>query len=227
MTYCCPVPLPKTLPARRPPGRPRADHGPVLDRQELLEAAARQFARGYGACSVRALARELGVSQSAVQHHARTKQDLLQAVVDEVVVPRARAALVRAHDLVREGQDAGPNGLTLLLRDRVSDLATHAGLVSAVLGDRSAGSDGRRRLVLDALRPLREQGSAALWALADQGLSRPLSPVTWMALSLWALPALTQAWPVLTELGLADDRSLEDVLSEVADLLTWGAAARS
>jgi len=222
MTYCLPMPLP----ADRPPGRPRSDHGPVLDRQELVEAAARQFARGYGACSVRALARELGVSQSAVQHHARTKQDLLQVVVDELVVPRARAALVRSHDLVREGPDAGPTGLALLLRDRVSALATHAGLVSAVLGDRSAGSDVRRRLVLDALRPLREQGSAALRALADRGLSRPLSPATWTALSLWALPALAQAWPVLDELGLTDDRSLEDMLSEVADLLTWGAAPR-
>ncbi len=222
MTYYLPMPLP----ARRPPGRPRADHGPVLERQELLEAAARQFARGYGACSVRALARELGVSQSAVQHHARTKQDLLQAVVDELVVPRAHAALVRANGLVREGADAGPAGLPLLLRDRVSALATHAGLVSAVLGDRSAGSDVRRRLLLDALRPLHEQGTVALRALADQGLSRPLTPATWMALSLWALPALSQAWPALSGLGLTGEQSLEDMLSEVADLLAWGAVPR-
>lgn len=69
--------------AGRKPGRPPGGAGTVLDPDETLEVALRAFAReGYEASSVRAIARDLGVSHGLLRHRYGSKQGLWEACID-------------------------------------------------------------------------------------------------------------------------------------------------
>lgn len=55
-------------------------------RSQILAAAARQFAaRGFDATSLQQIADELGLTKQAVLHHFRTKDQLRQAVLDDIL----------------------------------------------------------------------------------------------------------------------------------------------
>lgn len=55
-------------------------------RQRLIDAAARLFARrGYSAASVAAIGEEAGVSRGLVNFHFATKENLLHAVIEQLV----------------------------------------------------------------------------------------------------------------------------------------------
>ena len=60
----------------RRPARPRPFDQPVLTRAALLDAAARASRRAMRE-SVRAIARQLAISEAAVQHHSPAKQGLV------------------------------------------------------------------------------------------------------------------------------------------------------
>lgn len=63
----------------RPPKGTRGD-----TRQELLDAALRLFARqGYAATTVRQIADEVGIRDSAIYAHFDAKRELLDALIDE------------------------------------------------------------------------------------------------------------------------------------------------
>lgn len=80
-----------TAATRRGPGRPGYDQATVLRR--AIELFNRQ---GYDATSVGDLARELGVTKSAVYHHVSSKSDLLKQALDEAL-DSLEAALDQAH----------------------------------------------------------------------------------------------------------------------------------
>lgn len=62
-------------------------------RREILDAALDLFAeRGFHATSMRALARAVGVRESAIYHHFSSKEALLEAVLDDRV--RLRVQLI-------------------------------------------------------------------------------------------------------------------------------------
>ena len=226
MTYYLIVP---TATGRRPAvprGRGRPPSGePVLTRAALLEAAACAFAQGYAGASVRAIARELGVSQAAVQHHAPTKQDLLFAVIDEVLAPRLGASGGVAGSIAAAPEDP-VDRIRRLVRDRVEALAAHGGIVLAVLADRSPGAAARRERLLATMAGPRAAALTSLGALGRSGAIRPVSVQTWTMLSIAAIPAIAQALPLLGQIdpGLAADR--ERVLDEVADLFVLGLVPR-
>lgn len=69
------------VPARRRPGRPRkADSGDT--KAELTRAAVRLFARrGFEGTSIRAIAREVGLSESVLYAHFENKQAVFDAVM--------------------------------------------------------------------------------------------------------------------------------------------------
>ncbi|MGN6330838.1 MAG: TetR/AcrR family transcriptional regulator [Motilibacteraceae bacterium] len=214
--------------ARRGPGRPRADEGPVLRREDLLTAAAREFAKGYGQTSVRALARELGVSLAAVQHHAPTKESLLDAVMAEVVLPQMRADRSRLEQAARERATEGPDVEALVL-GRIRSLVVHGAVVASVLLDEGPGAAPRRARVLAAVDPERLAVLAVLDRLADVGVIRRVDPAVWTAVSLFAVPAVGRGLSVLPLLsgtgagsGSSTGRSPEDVLAGLADLLVRG-----
>lgn len=75
--------------ARRPRGRPRAEHSPATEEQ-ILQAALRAFATyGYEGVSVRMLNRELGVSHSLINARFGSKERLWYATVDWAFAPLA------------------------------------------------------------------------------------------------------------------------------------------
>lgn len=233
MTYYSPVPTSRRAPAPgRGPGRPPTG-APVLRRDELLEAAAVAFSHGYAAMSVRALARDLGVSQSAVQHHAATKQDLLFAVIDEVVVPslmitgQGVASLAGAGGGSSSSSSSSVQGsVRRLIRARVDGLVAHGGIVLSVMSDRSRGSDERRARLVAALEPARIAALGALGALARSGAIRPVSVAARTALTIAAIPALAQAWFMLERIEPGLDVDRDAVLDEITDLLVLGLLAR-
>lgn len=231
MTYYSPVPTSRRAPAPgRGPGRPPTG-APVLRRDELLEAAAVAFSHGYAAMSVRALARDLGVSQSAVQHHAATKQDLLFAVIDEVVVPSLMITGQGVASLAGAGGGSSSSSsvqgsVRRLIRARVDGLVAHGGIVLSVMSDRSRGSDERRARLVAALEPARIAALGALGALARSGAIRPVSVAAWTALTIAAIPALAQAWFMLERIEPGLDVDRDAVLDEITDLLVLGLLAR-
>lgn len=229
MTYYSSVPTSRRAPAPgRGPGRPPTG-APVLRRDELLEAAAVAFSHGYAAMSVRALARDLGVSQSAVQHHAATKQDLLFAVIDEVVVPSLMITGQGVASLAGAGGGSSSSvqgSVRRLIRARVDGLVAHGGIVLSVMSDRSRGSDERRARLVAALEPARIAALGALGALARSGAIRPVSVAAWTALTIAAIPALAQAWFMLERIEPGLDVDRDAVLDEITDLLVLGLLAR-
>lgn len=232
MTYYSPVPTSRRAPAPgRGPGLPPTG-APVLRRDELLEAAAVAFSHGYAAMSVRALARDLGVSQSAVQHHAATKQDLLFAVIDEVVVPslmitgQGVASLAGAGGGSSSSSSSVQGSVRRLIRARVDGLVAHGGIVLSVMSDRSRGSDERRARLVAALEPARIAALGALGALARSGAIRPVSVAARTALTIAAIPALAQAWFMLERIEPGLDVDRDAVLDEITDLLVLGLLAR-
>ncbi|MGN6243453.1 MAG: TetR/AcrR family transcriptional regulator [Motilibacteraceae bacterium] len=209
---------------RRGPGRPRAAEGPVLRREDLLAAAAREFAKGYAQTSVRALARELGVSLAAVQHHAPTKESLLDAVMAEVVLPQMRADRSRLEQAARERAGERPDVEALVL-GRIRSLVLHGAVVAGVLLDDGPGAQPRRARVLAAVDPERLAVLAVLDRLADLGVIRRVDPAVWTVVSLFAVPAVGRGLsvlPLLSGLGSGPDHGPDQVLSGLADLLVRG-----
>ena len=87
--------------------RPRT---PLLSRERIVEVAVTVIdAEGLDALSTRRLARELGVQAPSLYNHFSTKEDILDAVGDEIV---ARV------DLSMLGRDAWPEALSAWARIR-------------------------------------------------------------------------------------------------------------
>lgn len=103
-----------TAEARRRPGRPRkADAGDT--RAVLQRAALRLFARnGYAGTSIRAIAREVGLSESVLYAHFASKQAIFEAVLAELG-PRRSVAVVAGVDPADADRDP-PGYLRELVR---------------------------------------------------------------------------------------------------------------
>src|SRR3954466_10129340 len=82
---------PADSPARR--GRPGYDQATVL--QRAIDLFNRQ---GYDATSIGDLARELGLTKSAIYHHVSSKEALLAAALDEALDGLAAAIDAAVHE---------------------------------------------------------------------------------------------------------------------------------
>src|SRR5918994_400251 len=103
---------------------------PGHDRQTVLRFAIELFNRqGYDATSVGDVARELGLTKSAIYHHVPSKEHLLQSAIDE-----ALDALTAALDDVSatDGLDAGER-LRAAVRSSVTVLVGHLPAVTLLL----------------------------------------------------------------------------------------------
>jgi AcrR family transcriptional regulator len=156
------------------PGRPRLveqRRRGATARDEILDAAAELFTtRGYSGTSTRMIAEAVGIRQASLYHHFKTKDDILESLLqDTVLAPLEHAALLLdaegsaldrlltlarfdAGQLARSRWNLGALYLLPELRtDRFaefrsarSDLARiYAQLAGEVLGD---GSDARRHV---------------------------------------------------------------------------------
>ena len=146
-------------PARR--GRPGHDQ------QAVVRVAVDLFNRqGYDATSVGDVARELGLTKSAIYHHVPSKEHLLQSAVDE-----ALDALTAALDDVSatDGLDAGQR-LRAAVRGSVTVLVDHLPAVTLLL--RVHGNTPVEKAALARRRGIDERLADMVREAVDDGVLR-------------------------------------------------------
>lgn len=134
----------------RPRGRPGYDQQTVLRR--AIELFNRQ---GYDGTSMGDLARDLGLSKSAIYHHVPSKEHLLEQALDEAL--RELAAVVDAAVADRGGSAA--DRLRTVIHRSVEVLVAHLPAVTLLLrvrgnSDLELGALQRRREIDDRLADL-------------------------------------------------------------------------
>jgi len=133
----------------------------------VLRVAVELFNRqGYDATSVGDVARELGLTKSAIYHHVPSKEHLLQSAVDE-----ALDALTAALDEVAaaEGLDAGQR-LRVAVRTSVTVLVHHLPAVTLLL--RVHGNTPVEKAALARRRAIDERLADMVRDAVDEGVLR-------------------------------------------------------
>jgi AcrR family transcriptional regulator len=140
---------------------------PGHDQQAVLRVAVDLFNRqGYDATSVGDVARELGLTKSAIYHHVPSKEHLLQSAIDE-----ALDALTAALDEVSatHGLDAGER-LRAAVRNSVTVLVGHLPAVTLLL--RVHGNTPVEKAALARRRAIDERLADMVRAAVDEGVLR-------------------------------------------------------
>ncbi|MCP1172020.1 TetR/AcrR family transcriptional regulator [Ralstonia chuxiongensis] len=216
-------------PSSRGPGRPRRPDGATQDdlRDRLLDIAVTLFARdGVGPTTLAAIAREAGVTAPMVHYHFKTRDQLLDAVVegrirpliDQVTGPALAIIADDAHlpDLAQTVAGvaqrmvavatATPWFPTLWIREIASE--------GGQLRERVFARIALERATLLVDRIARAQAAGAV----NAALQPPLVMVSVIGLAM--LPLATRA--LWGRLPLADRVSDEDIGRHVAALLLHG-----
>ena len=140
---------------------------PGHDQQAVLRVAVELFNRqGYDATSVGDVARELGLTKSAIYHHVESKEHLLRTAIDE-----ALDALIGAIDEVAAagGLDAGER-LREAVRSSVTVLVEHLPSVTLLL--RVHGNTPVQKAALARRRTIDERLADMVRAAAAEGAVR-------------------------------------------------------
>ena len=140
---------------------------PGHDQQTVLRVAIELFNRqGYDATSMGDLARELGLTKSAIYHHVPSKEHLLQSAIDE-----ALDALTEALDAVsaEKGLDAGQR-LRAAVRSSVTVLVGHLPEVTLLL--RVHGNTPVEKAALARRRGIDERLADMVRDAVDEGVLR-------------------------------------------------------
>ncbi len=140
---------------------------PGHDQQAVLRVAVELFNRqGYDATSVGDVARELGLTKSAIYHHVPSKEHLLQSAIDE-----ALDALTAALDevSVADGLDAGQR-LRAAVRNSVTVLVHHLAAVTLLL--RVHGNTPVEKAALARRRSIDERLADMVRDAVEEGVLR-------------------------------------------------------
>lgn len=151
------------MPGGRAPRRGR----PGYDQETVLRRAIDLFNRqGYDATSVTDLARELGLSKSAVYHHVSSKSDLLEQALDE-----ALDSLDTALAVARSTPDASAGDrLRLAISGSVHALVAHLPAVTLLL--RVRGNSEIEKRALARRRAIDDELAQMVRAAVDEGALR-------------------------------------------------------
>jgi AcrR family transcriptional regulator len=202
---------------------------PGHDQESVLRVAIDLFNRqGYDATSMGDLARELGLTKSAIYHHVTSKEHLLELALDE-----ALGKLTAALDTVRADPSYSPEQrLRAAVRSSVVVLTEHLPAVTLLLRVRGNGEVElealrRRRAVDERLAELVRQAvrdGTVRGDLPPELISRLLFG-TVNSLVEWVRPggrydaaALADAVTAITFDGLRAGPFLSDSLPEEANL---------
>jgi len=165
------------------PRRGRPGH----DRAEVVRVATELFTRqGYDGTSVGDVARELGVTKSAIYHHVSGKEQLLELAVSDGL-----DALRRALDEVTEAPalDPGPR-LGAAVRASVVVLVAHLSAVRLLLG--LHGNTPVAQAVLARRRSIDQRLAAMVTeAVADGAVRDDLDPLLTSRLPFGMVNSLT------------------------------------
>ncbi len=197
---------------------------PGHDQRDVVRVAVDLFNRqGYDATSVGDVARELGLTKSAIYHHVPSKEHLLQSAVDE-----ALDALTAALDTVSAtaGLDAEQR-LRSAVRSSVTVLVEHLPAVTLLL--RVHGNTPVEQAALARRREVDRRLAAMVRdAVEEGGVRDDLDPLLVSRLVFGMVNSLTE-W-VRRDHGEAgaDAAALADAVSTLAfDGLTRGVGPRS
>ena len=147
-------------PARR--GRPGYDQATVLRRS--IELFNRQ---GYDATSIGDLARELGITKSAIYHHVPSKEALLAAALDEALDGLSRAIDAAANEAA--GTSAYER-LRTAVRQSIVILGDHLPAVTLLL--RVRGNSEVELAALERRRVIDDKLAGLVRAAVDEGALR-------------------------------------------------------
>ena len=203
-------------------GRPSAEEGPAVTRQELLRLAAIAIGRdGLAKASMRGIARDAGVSLATLQNHFRTKEVLWKAVVDELIVPEEEELGTKQVDPVAM--------VHAVVRHRLASAVRRPGLAGRLLTDGSAEGEVVLDYIIEKTRAGRTRDLHGLAEAVDQGLLRPIDPDAVVALMGIALPALSSSKNAVRKMlsrDLEHDEDRERLAAAIADILLFGLVPR-
>ena len=194
----------------------RARRGrPGHDQQSVLRVAIELFNRqGYDATSMGDLARELGLTKSAIYHHVPSKEHLLESAIDE-----ALDALTASLDVVAAtpGLDAGQR-LRAAVRGSVVVLVEHLPAVTLLL--RVRGNTPAEKAALRRRREIDDRLAEMVRAAAEAGAIRAdLDPLLTSRLLFGMVNSMTE-W-------LRDGGDVETIADTVTTLAFDGLVGRS
>ncbi|MDX6277584.1 MAG: hypothetical protein QOJ72_1712 [Nocardioidaceae bacterium] len=148
-------------PAKR--GRPGYDQATVL--QRAIDLFNRQ---GYDATSIGDLAKELGITKSAIYHHVASKESLLSAALDEALDGLTKA--VESAASAEPGASAYSR-LRTVVQQSVEILVDHLPAVTLLL--RVRGNSEIELAALKRRRAIDERLAELVQAAVDEGALRP------------------------------------------------------
>ena len=139
---------------------------PGYDQETVLRRAVDLFnAQGYDATSIGDLARELGLTKSAIYHHVSSKEALLSAALDE-----ALDGLTSAIDEAVAGGGSAEQQLRAAVGGSVRVLTAHLPAVTLLL--RVRGNSDVELAALERRRLLDERLASLVRAAAEEGSIR-------------------------------------------------------
>jgi len=141
---------------------------PGYDQQTVLRRAIELFNQyGYDATSIGDLAKDLGLSKSAIYHHVPSKEALLSAALDEAL--DGLSAAVESAASVPPGTSAAMS-LRTVIRESVEILVEHLPAVTLLL--RVHGNSEIEIAALKRRRTIDEGLAALVQAAVDEGALR-------------------------------------------------------
>ncbi|GGF49114.1 TetR family transcriptional regulator [Marmoricola endophyticus] len=174
----------------------------------MLRRAVELFNRqGYDGTSMSDLARELGVSKSAIYHHVESREDLLRAGLDEGL-----DALSAAIESAAAGPGSAGDRLRAALRESVLVLAAHLPAVTLLL--RVRGNSGIEQQALRRRRELDDRLAALVSAAAEEGVVRRDLPPELVSRLLFGTVNSLVEW--YRPSGTTDPASLADAVAAIA-----------
>lgn len=175
--------------ATQSPTAPRRGR-PGYDQETVLRRAIELFiAKGYDATSIADLAKDLGLTKSAIYHHVPSKEALLSAALDE-----ALDGLTAAIDTAVDSAEASAHDrLRTAIEQSVLILAEHLPAVTLLL--RVRGNSELEVAALRRRRAISDKLAALVQAAVDEGSLRDdVSPVVISRLLFGTVNSVVEWW---------------------------------
>lgn len=196
-------------------GAPRRRGRPGYDRETLIERSIEIFnERGYHGTSMDALARELGITKSAIYHHVSSKEDLLEQAIAQGL--NQLFAVIDSQDARTE--ISAEERLRAVIRGSVEVLITYRDSVALLL--RVRGTSAAERRALEKRREIDERTRALVEAaIAEGSLRSDIDPGLITRLLFGMVNSLTEWYRP------RPDRDAETVADAVATIAFEGLRA--
>lgn len=193
-------------------GAPRRRGRPGYDRETLIERSIEIFnKRGYHGTSMDALARELGITKSAIYHHVGSKEDLLEQAIAQGL--NQLFAVIDTQDARTE--ISAEERLRAVIRGSVEVLITYRDSVALLL--RVRGTSAAERRALEKRREIDERTRALVEAaIAEGSLRSDIDPGLITRLLFGMVNSLTEWYRP------RPNRDAETVANAVADIAFEG-----